>query len=123
MELTNPQEIEVRVEARFRIFLILWGAILMSAGLLATVGVVVGTKGTPNPTLTYILLFIGAMMIGLSTVMKRNMVRTAIDNNDANGLQVAHILALALCESVAVLGLINLETTGSPLSWLLFAMA
>jgi hypothetical protein len=34
MELTNPQEVEAKVDARYRVFLILWIAILISIGIL-----------------------------------------------------------------------------------------
>jgi len=123
MELLNPQEIEARVEARFRVFLILWAAILVSVGALATVGVMLGGKGSPNPTLSYALVGIGAMMIGISFVLKKNLVRQAVDNNDIAALQTAHILTLALCESAALFGLVNYLSTASPISWLLFGMS
>jgi hypothetical protein len=123
MELLNPQEIEARVEARFRVFLILWAAILVSVGALATVGVMLASKGSPNPTLSYALVGIGAMMIGISSVLKKNPVRQAIDNNDIAALQTAHIITLALCESPALFGLINYLSTASPVSWLLFGMS
>ena len=123
MQLQNPQEIEAKVEARFRVFFILWGGILFSVGILATFGVVVASKGTPNPTLSYALVGIGVMMVAVSFLVKQNLAQKAIDKHDIEALQSAHIVTLALCESATLLGILNHFTTGSKLSWLLFAIS
>jgi hypothetical protein len=123
MELRNPQEIEPKVAARFRLFFIMWGAILVSVGLFTTFGVVSGSKGTPNPTLSYALAGIGVTMVAVSFLVKQNLVQKAIDKHDIEALQSAHIVTLALCESATLLGIVNHFTTGSRLSWFLFAIS
>src|SRR3954452_690518 len=99
MDLINPQEIEARVEARFRMFLILWAGILGGVGLFITFAVVLGSQGTPNPTLSYALLGMGATIVAVSFLLKQKFVQQAIDKHDVAALQTAHILTLALCES------------------------
>ena len=79
MDLLNPQEVEGKVEARFRVFFILWAAILVSVVLLTTLAVVVGSKGTANPTLSYALLGGGGMMVVASLLLKPKLVQQAID--------------------------------------------
>jgi hypothetical protein len=123
MDLRNPQEIEAQVEARFRTFLILWAGILISVGLLTALRVIMPSKGTPNPTLSYALLGLGVMMVAVSFLLKPNLVQKAIDKNDVGALQSAHIVALALCESATVFGIVNHLTTGSKISWLLFGIS
>ena len=123
MALRNPQEIEAKVEARFRVFFILWAAILVSVGLLTTLAVVIGSKGTPNPTLSYALLAVGVTMVGVSFLLKQNLKQQAIAKNDIAALQTAHILALALSESAALFGLVDHLTTASTTSWFLFAVS
>jgi hypothetical protein len=123
MELRNPQEIEAKVQARFRVFFILWGGILVSVGLLTMFGVVSGSKGKPNPTLSYALAGIGVTMVAVSFLLKQNLVQRAIDKHDIEALQSAHTVALALCESATLFGIVNLFTTGSRLSWFLFAIS
>jgi hypothetical protein len=123
MQLQNPQEIEAKVEARFRVFFILWGGILFSVGILATFGVVVASKGAPNPTLSYALVGIGVMMVAMSFLVKQNLAQKAIDKNDIEALQSAHVVTLALCESATLFGILNHFTTGSKLSWFLFAIS
>jgi len=123
MDLLNPQEVEAKVEARFRVFFILWAAILVSVGLLTTLAVVVGSKGTANPTLSYALLGAGGMMVVASLLLKPKLVQQAIDKNEIAALQTAHILALALSESAALFGLVDRLTTASNTSWFLFAIS
>ena len=75
MELLSPQQIEAKVEAHFRVFLILWAAILVSVGLLATLTVVAAKTGTPNPTLSYALLGGGLTTVALSFLLKIDWLR------------------------------------------------
>ena len=123
MDLLNPQEVEAKVEARFRVFFILWAAILVSVGLLTTLAAVWGSKGTANPTLSYALLGVGVMMVAASLLLKPKLVQQAIDKNDIAALQTAHILALALSESAALFGLVDRLATASKTSWFLFAIS
>ena len=123
MDLRNPQEIEAKVEARFRVFLILWAGILVSVGILTTFGLVMPSNGTPNPTLSYALLGLGVMMVVVSFLVKPNLVQKALDQNSVEALQSAHIVALALCESATMFGIVNHFTTGSKVSWLLFVIS
>ncbi|HXI23002.1 MAG TPA: hypothetical protein VNG71_03930 [Pyrinomonadaceae bacterium] len=123
MDFQNPQEIEAKVEARHRVFLILWAAIFVSVGLLSTLAVVIGNKGTPNPALSYALLGIGAMMVALSFLLRQKLSQQALDKNDIAALQTAHILSLALSESAALFGLVDRLSTSSSTSWFLFALS
>ncbi|HYW74915.1 MAG TPA: hypothetical protein VE961_28070 [Pyrinomonadaceae bacterium] len=124
MKPMNPQEIEAVVNARFRIFLVFWAALLVSVALLTTLSVALPSKGTPNVMLSYALAFLGIMNFGLSFLLKQSLTRKAIDQNDIAGLQSAFIVGLALAESTALFGLVNHFATGwSTISWLLFAVS
>jgi hypothetical protein len=123
METLSPQQVEARVEARHKVFLILWFALFVSVMLLFVLVLVAGSKGTPNPTLSYALLGVGSMTVLVSFLLKQQMVTKAISKNDVAALQSAHIVSLALCESAALLGVMDRFTTGSQTSWLLFAIA
>jgi hypothetical protein len=48
MELTNPQEVEAKVDARYRVFLILWIAILISIGILFALSLFIPSSGKAN---------------------------------------------------------------------------
>jgi predicted MFS family arabinose efflux permease len=119
----DPQQVESKVDARYQVFLILWFALLMSVTLFLVLVVVVGSHGTPNPTLSYALLAAGAAIVFASFVLKQQLMRKAIEKRDLAALQSSHIVALALCESAALFGVLDRFVTASQTSWFLFAIA
>jgi len=123
METLSPQQVEARVEARHKVFLILWFAILVSVMLLLVLVLVTGSNGVANPTLSYGLLGVGAMTVAVSFLLKQQGVQKAINNNDIAALQSAQIISLALCESAALMGVLDRFVTASSTGWLLFAIA
>jgi predicted MFS family arabinose efflux permease len=119
----DPLQAEARVEARHKVFLILWFALFVSVMLLLVLVIVAGSNGTPNPTLSYALLGIGSMTVLVSFVLKRQLVQKAINNDNITALLNAHIFVLALCESAALFGVLDHFLTASVTSWFLFAIA
>jgi predicted MFS family arabinose efflux permease len=123
METISPQEMESRVAARYMTLLILWFAMLMSVTIFFCIAWIVGGQGTPNPVMSYALLAGGFSIVAVSFVLKQQLARKAIDNTDIAALQKAHVVAWALSESAALLGLLDRLTTASQTSWFLFAIA
>ena len=123
MQTVSPQELEARVESRYRVFLILWVALFISVMLFLALAVAVGSNGSPNPALSYGLLSFGLTMAVVSFVLKLQLARKAIDKNDIAALQSAQIVSLALCESTALFGLLDRFTTASNTGWFLFAIS
>jgi hypothetical protein len=123
MQTTSPQEQERKVAAYYRIFLVLWLAILTSCVLLVVLAVALGSKGTPNATMSYALLALGFVLVITSLVLKQQISRKAIETNNVAALQSAHIVGLALCESSALFGLLDRMATNSQTSWFLFGIA
>ena len=123
MPSSNPQELETKVEARYRTFLILWAAILMSLGFLVVLASALPVKASANPIISYTLLMIGLSIVSVSVLLKQKLVQQAIDKGSVQALQSAHVVSLALCESAALLGLFDRLMTGSVTSWFLFGIA
>ncbi|HXT64811.1 MAG TPA: hypothetical protein VN696_17350 [Pyrinomonadaceae bacterium] len=123
MQTISPQEMEAKVDARYRVFLILWFALLMSVTLFVVLVLFTGSQGSPNPVLSYALLAMGVSIVLASFLLKQQLVRKAIDKTDIAALQSAHIISLALCESAALFGVLDRFVTASPTSWFLFAIA
>ncbi|MGZ8842183.1 MAG: hypothetical protein ACXW18_00880 [Pyrinomonadaceae bacterium] len=123
MQTSNPQELEAKVEARYRTFLVLWAAILMSIGFLLALASALPVKASANPIISYTLLIIGTSVVGVSVLLKQKMAQQAIDKGSVQSLQSAHVVSLALCESAALLGLCDRLMTGSVTSWFLFGIA
>lgn len=123
METLSPQEMESRIAARYLVFVILWFSIFMSVMIFLGIVLMAGSKGTPNPMLSYVLLGIGSMIVVVSFLLKQQLTRRAIDKQDVAALQSALIISLALCESAALFGLLDRFVTASNTSWFLFAVA
>jgi len=113
MQLTNPHEVEAKVDARYRVFLILWIAILVSVGLLFTLALFTPSSGEANPTFSIVLLGLGFATVTTSFVYKQLMVKKAIEKQQLQALMSAYIVSFALCESAALFALMDHFTTGS----------
>jgi len=113
MQLTNPQEVEAKIDARYRVFLILWIAILISIGILFGLALFMPSSGKPNQTFSIALLGIGFATVMTSFGYKQLMVRKAIDKQQMQALMSAYIVSFALCESAALFALMDHFTTGS----------
>ena len=120
----NPQEIEARVEARYRVFLILWIAILASMAFLFTLATIAANVNpTANPTLSFALLGVAVGVVIVSILFKQRAVNRAIDKRDVVALQSGYITSFALCEAAALFGLLDHFVTGSKYSYFSFAIA
>jgi len=113
MQLTNPQEVEARIDARYRVFLILWIAILISIGILFGLALFIPSSGKPNQTFSIVLLGLGFATVTTSFVFKRQMLKKAIEKQQIQALMSAYIVSFALCESAALFALMDHFTTGS----------
>lgn len=113
MQLTNPQEVEAKVDARYRVFLILWVAILVSIGILFALALFIPSSGKGDQTFSIILLGLGFATVSTSFVFKQQMLKKAIEKQQLQALMSAYIVSFALCESAALFALMDHFTTGS----------
>jgi len=113
VQFINPQEAEAKVAARYRVFLILWIAILISVGVLFTLASFTPSSGTANQTLSFALLGIGFATVMGSFLFKQQMLKKAIEKQELQALMSAYIISFALCESAALFALMDHFTTGS----------
>jgi hypothetical protein len=119
----NPQQIEARVEARHRILLIIWFALLTSMTVFAVLPVVIpGNSTEPNTTLSFALMGAAFMLVVSSVLIKQRVVQRAIEKRDAAMVQTAYIVSFALCESAAIWGLVDHIVTGSKYYFLSFLL-
>ncbi len=123
MQFSNPQEVEAKVEARYRVFLILWIAILFSVGVLFTLAVFLPNSGNANRNFSIALLAIGAATVTTSFVYKQQMLKKAMEQQQLQALMSAYIVSFALCESAALFALMDHLKTGSGYYRFGFALA
>lgn len=123
MQFNNPQEAEARVAARYRVFLILWIAMLISLGFLLSLAVFVRGQGRPDRTMSYAFFGISIILVIASLLIKHRQLRQAMEKRQPALLQNAYILGFALCEAAALFGLLDHFVTGSNNYRFMFALA
>jgi F0F1-type ATP synthase membrane subunit c/vacuolar-type H+-ATPase subunit K len=114
------------LEERLRLMRIIWAMFLFSVGVYAVVGYLaadVGERGAGAPEWVLPLFVVVAVVAVLvSIVVKRAYARRAEAERRPEHAQTGLIIAVALCESAALFGLVGLFVTGDAYSYVLFAV-
>src|SRR3954464_3354791 len=111
MQPNDPNQ--ASIDARYRAILILWAAISMSIMSFLFVINLVPAQIAPNSRLSLTLNLAGIAPVALSFILKIKLLQQSIEMNRIELVQIAYVLALALCEMSALLGLIDHFLTGS----------
>lgn len=120
---------EIDLDKRYQTLMVLWGAQLMSIGLFFLIAVfaapVVNRESSSSPTslITYVLAALGAFLVVISFVVKRKLLERSVDQQDVNLVQKGFIIAWAMCEVCALIGLIERFMLGNWDYFLLFVIA
>ena len=115
------QSNEAGVDMRYRTMLILWIAILVTIPLYLFL--IVSSPVSANPeklTLMWILNCVSLILVGISFFVKDKLLSRAFETRSPMLVQQAYVVALAICESAVLLGLLNHFITG--LSFYFLAM-
>lgn len=114
---------------RLRVMRILWVAFLITVGLFVLVARLVrpdaATRagvGGGNTTVLYALAALALSLVASSFVLKSVLYKRAAERQQPDMLQTGFILALALCESAALFGLVGLFITRNDSAYALFAL-
>jgi hypothetical protein len=110
------QNTQSNVDARYRIMLIIWFALLSSVGIYFVVAQLVQppqTDSTQNTMLTLILFGMGTLMVLASFALKHRFLRQSVERQEIALVQTGFIVAIALCEAAALFGLVDLMVTGN----------
>ena len=115
-------------DARLRVMLILWGSFLMTIVMFFVVALLArperGAEADAGdiPPLLYALAALGLSLVIASFAVKGAFYRRATEQGQPAQLQTGFILALALCESAALFGLVGLFVTGNDYAYALIAL-
>jgi hypothetical protein len=101
------------VDARYRTLLILWVAMFMSVLSLLLFINLASVKTVDNAKLSLALNLIGIAPVAASFVLKIKVLQRSVDMHRIELVQVAYVLAFALCEMAALLALMSHYLTGS----------
>ena len=122
---TAPTNQAEKIEVRLRTLRILWLALFLSVGMyyVFTLFAERSPDLRPNNMLSLALMGAGVSMILVSFFVKIKLLARAIDQQQVLLVQQAYIVALALCEVPALLGIIEFFTTTNPNYYLLMIVA
>jgi F0F1-type ATP synthase membrane subunit c/vacuolar-type H+-ATPase subunit K len=109
MQPLESKDAEIKTKGLYRTLLIIWFAFLLSIGVIALLSLTVlkpvATERN-NSVLGFALGALGGFLFVLSLVIKNKVLARAIEQQSAARAQQAYIIAFALCETVALIGLI-----------------
>ena len=120
-----PDQMQQNIELRMRTMRVLWFSLLMSIVMYYLLTIFVARTGDAQPNSTLFLVLVG---IALSTTLfsflvKSKLIDRAVELQQVARVQQAYIVALALCEVAALLGLLDYFATGDRYYYVLFIIA
>ena len=101
------------IDERYRTLLILWAAMFISVLSFLLFINLSGVEPTPNPRLSLALNTFGLVTVVLSFLVKIKILQKSAEVQRLDLVQVAHVVAFALCEMSAIAGLVDHYLTGS----------
>jgi len=111
------------INERYRTLLILWFAMCMSVLMFLVVIGFTPVRAAENRQLTLALNSLGIVPVALSFLLKQKALAKSIEMQRLDLVQIAYVLSFALCESSALLGLVDHFTTGSRYYYFAFLIA
>lgn len=125
MQPQHQNELERRVAGRLQTFRIFWFALMMSVVMYFIFTLVTGRpqNAQPNAILSLVLLAGGMVFVVASILVKLKYVNRSVEQQSVLVLQQGHLIALALCEVTALLGLLDHFITGNPYYYANFIVA
>lgn len=120
---------EIDLNKRHQTLIVLWFALLMSIGmffifsLFAAPEISHERSNPPSSLLIVALTALGTFLVILSFVVKRKLLERSVDKQDINLVQKGLVIACAMCEVSAMLGLLERFLIGNREYYLLFLIA
>ncbi len=116
----------IEIDNRHQTLMVLWFILLMNLGLLFVISLVVVplTAGdTTNPVMVMVLTGLGVLFVIASFVGKRWLLAQSVMKQEVRLVQQALIIAFALCEASALLGLVEHLAFGYRQYYFLFLLS
>ncbi len=116
------QPAEPNIDARYRSMIVIWTAIFLSIGMyLVFIWMRPAVPDPEKAKLALILVSASAIPVAISFLVKDKLLGKAAEEQKAEQVQSAYVVAFALCEAAVLLGVLTHFVTGSP--FYLLAMA
>jgi hypothetical protein len=118
------RDLNETIVVRIRSMRTLWLALIMSIVIYFGMSVFVMKPATsPNNTLSLILVVVGMFTTLSSVLVKQKIVSRAIEQQSDVMVQQAYVVAWAMCEVSALLGLVDYFVTGNRFYYVGFMIA
>jgi hypothetical protein len=120
---------ESNLDKRYQTLIVLWFALLMSIGMYFLLSVLVAPRVTNEPGNPSRSLLIGALtalgtfLVIASFAVKRKLLERSVEKQDVSLVQKSLVVACAMCEVSALLGLLEHFIIGNREYYLLFLTA
>lgn len=115
---------EENIEIRIRTIRTLWFALFVSVGLyFALTFFVPRSENPPNATLFLVLAAVSLTTVAASFIIKTNFLIRAAQQQQVQLVQQGYVVACALTEVPALLGLLDYFSTGNEYYYALFIIA
>lgn len=121
----QPMNEPATLETRYRTLMTLWSVLFISIGMFFGVAAFVApdTEPAENRVLSLVFLAVGTLAVIASRVAKHRLMEQAVTKQDVAVVQKSMIVAAALNEVAAMLGLMDRMLTGNRYFYLLFIIA
>ena len=119
----------IDLDTRYRTMLILWFALLLSIVMLFVMTIVAAPapvdrdREASTSVKLFVLAGIGTFLVVLSFVIKRKMLQRSVEKQEPMLVQQAIVLACAMCEVSALLGVFESFAIGSGDHYVLFLVS
>ncbi|HWN11428.1 MAG TPA: hypothetical protein VNO50_19525 [Pyrinomonadaceae bacterium] len=115
---------ETETAKRHQTLMILWFAMLMNMGILFLVAFIAApdTNGSPSKLLTFVLAAVATFLVGISFAVKRKFFEQSVNRQDMSLVQKGLVVAWAICEVCAMIGLLERFLIGNRDYFVLFLL-
>ena len=120
---------ENNLDKRYQTLVVLWFALLMSIGMYFLFSVFVSPavsavpRNPPRSLLIVALTALGTFLVVVSFAVKRKLLDRSVERQDVSLVQKGLVIACAMCEVSALLGLLEHFVIGNREYYLLFLIA
>ena len=125
MSMQSPNQQDQKIELRLRTLRTLWIALFLSVLIyfVMTIFVHRSENAVPNNSLFLILLLMGLSITSVSFLVKSKLLNKAVELQQVPLVQQGYIVAWALSEVSALLGLLDYFATGDRYYYVLFIIS
>jgi hypothetical protein len=110
--MSSPQTDQTNEELQYRTLLILWVALLMSVVMYFVVTFFIVRPATEtNLLLTITLSGLSVLLVFVSFAVKSRFLSRSVDSQDIKLVRIGSVIAWAICEAAALLGLVDFMLT------------